>query len=281
VAVVGLTMMIASLASAPARADGSAAGPLAWLAARPELQRFERVAVTAGDPGADSGRARDAAARVLAGARHHVATLLASPAAIADRESRADLCRGFDALAVVKNSTAGDRPALTLTLYNSHGDLVAELAGPGLPAAALTVDARRLSGPVFYEAVGRPDLAKSYRRRHAAKITLLSAGGSVLATGVFLAALEGVAAGSANTIGGVPCAFMNTSNGQTCARAEPSPLPWIVAGVGALAVVTGAAMPSDPLTETEREALLDGGVQISAAPAARGRGGTLVIGGRF
>ena len=118
---VGLTLVVGSLASGRARADAAppSRGPLAWLAAHPELQRFKRIAVTAGDPSADSGRARDAAARVLASAGRDVATLLTGTEAIGDRESRAAVCRGFDALAVVKNSTAGDRPALTLTLYLS------------------------------------------------------------------------------------------------------------------------------------------------------------------
>ena len=45
-----------------------------------------------------------------------------------------------------------------------------------------------LDGADFYEAVDRPDLASSYRRRHAAKLTLLTGGIAVSAVGLLLAA---------------------------------------------------------------------------------------------
>ena len=45
-----------------------------------------------------------------------------------------------------------------------------------------------LDGADFYEAVDRPDLASAYRRRHAAKLTLLIGGIAVSAVGLLLAA---------------------------------------------------------------------------------------------
>jgi hypothetical protein len=78
ISAIGVVIVGASLASRTGFANGAPApdDPVAWLATRAELRPLDRIAVVAGD-GADpeAGWARDAVARVLAGAGHDVATL--------------------------------------------------------------------------------------------------------------------------------------------------------------------------------------------------------------
>ena len=59
-----------------------------------------------------------------------------------------------------------------------------------------------LDGADFYEAVDRPDLDSSYRRRHATKLTLLTGGLAVSAVGLLLA-LQGHSTGDLLLAGGL------------------------------------------------------------------------------
>jgi hypothetical protein len=134
------------------------------------------------------------------------------------------------------------------------------------------------------------------------KIVMLSAGGGVLVAGVALAALDALATAVSNYR---PLAFLapEASSGQMGPQAQTSDWPWMVVGLGAATLMGGAVISSDPLslTDQQRRALYQGaaapppeperaprqdrslgvGLQFSLVPAARGEGGSLILGGRF
>jgi len=232
-----------------------------------------------------------------------------------------------------------------VTLYGPRGDLLAALDGPGLPppawppralaaaaatsatsataapsAAAVAATpsaprltlgpaASRLSGPAFYEAMGRPDLASRYRRRRATKIAVMSAGGGVAVAGVVLTLGDILLTELGNSLRctsvgwGYPFPWLippESTSTPTCQRDEANPWPFLIMiGAGMATTIVGATIEVDPLTPAERRALQPptgatsdeppvrrgeagfGQLQIGAAPTGRGDGGSLFLRGRF
>jgi hypothetical protein len=169
-----------------------------------------------------------------------------------------------------------DGPGVPPPAWPPRADAAAAPA-PSVPQAAPALEAGRLRGAGFYEAMGRPDLASSYRHRRAAKIAVVSAGGGVAVAGIALLLGEIVFTGVDSalrcwTLGSA----LDPSSAPPCPREEISPWPVALVGVGAAVALVGAIIPIDPLTPTERHAL-----QLGVAPAALGDGGSVLLRGRF
>ena len=294
-----------------ARAEGGppAADPVSELAARPELAPLQRIVVISlEDRGPLSAWGREAVVSTLTRAGHEVATLTTETAAGADAVRLQRYCRGFDAVAVVKISTTGDKPTVTVDVYGADGKGIVELRGPVMapppapPTPRLWLVASEMTGPAFYESMGRPDLALSYQHRKTARSVFLGVGAVLVPLGLVLGILDGVATAAGNIVQGSPCVIgaatsTGYGNGQTCPQSEPSSIPWVIAGVGVVSLITGAVLTPDPMTESERRALYDARargdgeaagpgplracIRLDAAPAARGEGGSIFLSGRF
>ncbi|MCA2977394.1 MAG: hypothetical protein INH41_31110 [Myxococcaceae bacterium] len=120
---------------------------------------------------------------------------------------------------------------------------------------------RPIHGVDLYARLNRPDLVAKYESRVVTRVLLLVAGGVSLA-----------AATTALLVGlGDRCAVLDVSSGA-CLRRRTAALP--VAGVlGALglgALIAGFAVPSDPLSQTERRKVIDAyNDALEAAPEQR------------
>ena len=109
-----------------------------------------------------------------------------------------------------------------------------------------------LKGPLFYEVIGRPDLALRYRRRQSTK-TLVRVGGGIT-LGVGLIGVIGEAAAASFTV--LPCALSGSSNQPACASPTSSPVPLALLGLGAAMLIAPSFWSTDPLTEAQKVDLL-------------------------
>jgi hypothetical protein len=129
-------------------------------------------------------------------------------------------------------------------------------------------------GAAFYDAVDRPDLAAIYRSRHRWAIASRVVGGISLGLGAIVWEAAQVAEAEANPL----C--------QTNCGSHRMWVPYTMMAAGAALLVLPVFWSNDPVSDEEkarlaREAGRTMGFNFAAAPAADGRGGTLVLGGRF
>jgi hypothetical protein len=295
-----LLIVVALLASHPAHAESAPddESASAWPADQPAVQSLHRILVISFDNQSRyAGWVRDEVARKLARAGHEVATLANETADRATTAKLADRCRGFDALGIVKISTAGGKQTVVLDLYGPSGQGIVELSGPVLtppapPPFQVTLDPTTMSGPAFYDAMDRHDLSLKYQRNRTAKSVLLGVGGVGVVLGLVLAAFDSAAVAAGNTVEGIVCIGSQPSS-PSCQPAQTSDVPWAIAGVGLVSILVGAIIQTDPLTEPERRTLYEqrvkpapqaegiGDVRIGAAPALHGAGSTLFVSARF
>jgi hypothetical protein len=157
---------------------------------------------------------------------------------------------------------------------------------------------RRLEGADFYATVGRPDLADQYRRRQQNKGVAYGVGGAALGVGVIWGIADLLFSATASVVSVGPCLLSGggssrESSGEEdwCHPHQPSGLPWVTAGLGLGVLVFGAAVPSDPLPESQRRQLMDrhnadlraraGLGALRIAPVLTGDGGGMVLSGSF
>jgi len=105
-----------------------------------------------------------------------------------------------------------------------------------------------LRGATFYEAVERPDLAARYRQLEARRNLVGLLGGAALGAGAVW--------------GGIDLTIAKT---DPRAHHTATPIPWAIAIAGLVAVIVGSALPSEPATEPERQALARDHNQRTAA----------------
>jgi hypothetical protein len=162
---------------------------------------------------------------------------------------------------------------------------------PTSAAPRLLVDPLTIDGAAFYEAVGRPDLASSYRMRHGLSVASWIVGGVSLGVGAFawvlIRTVEAAGTGIFCTVGIV------TETGNPSACQKPDETLWVpdLMMAGGLALIVAPAFWSnDPVSPEEKEELArdivararpERGVMWSFAPAPGGQGGTLSLSGRF
>jgi hypothetical protein len=150
------------------------------------------------------------------------------------------------------------------------------------PAAPrLEIDPMMVKGASFYDVVGRPDLAAQYRTRHGFAVGSRVVGGITLGLGVTAwVAVELVDAFSKSF-----CIFDRTASG--CSQSPPTLIPDIMMATGAVLLLAPAFWSNDPVSEREKKRLARDAesrqfdVSLAAAPSPDGRGGTVVLGGRF
>ena len=173
--------------------------------------------------------------------------------------------------AAVEGSTAGVQP----------------LPGPRSAPPRLTIDPRMIEGALFYDVVGRPDLAAEYRTRHGWAVASRVVGGISLGLGAFTwlsAQLIDVA---------FKAPFCGLQTDPAC-RQGPGTL-WVpdlmMAGGLALLILPGF-WSNDPVSldekadlarkaEARAEATRRFPWHVTAAPTPSGQGGALAFSGRF
>jgi hypothetical protein len=152
---------------------------------------------------------------------------------------------------------------------------------PGARPLRLAVDPRLIEGASFYDAVGRPDLADEYRTRHAFAVASRVVGGISLGLGAIAWAVVKTFYVDVNT---TQCLV---TVGMSCPQQTPTLwVPDIMMAGGLALLVLPALWSNDPVSPAEKDQLAReaGGRlswNVSAAPAADGRGGTFVVGGTF
>ncbi len=113
-------------------------------------------------------------------------------------------------------------------------------------------------------------------------------GGVLLAGGVLVGILDLFATAATNIGNGLGCAGGSSTDCQ--ASSSASAAPWVVALVGLGMLIVPACYSTDPLSPSEKAALLSDpaasapprpSLSLSVAPAPASGGGTLVVGGRF
>jgi len=109
-----------------------------------------------------------------------------------------------------------------------------------------------LKGPLFYEVIGRPDLALRYRRRQSAKTLVRVGGGIALGVGI----LGTIAEAAAASFTAWPCALSGSSNQPACASQSGSPVPLALLGLGVAMLIAPSFWSTDPLTEAQKVDLL-------------------------
>jgi hypothetical protein len=153
--------------------------------------------------------------------------------------------------------------------------------GPGARPLRLAVDPRLIEGASFYDAVGRPDLADEYRTRHAFAVASRVVGGISLGLGAIVWAVAKTFYVDVNT---TQCLV---TVGMSCPQQTPTLwVPDVMMAGGLALLVVPALWTNDPVSAAEKDRLAReaGGRlswNVSAAPAAAGRGGTFVVGGTF
>jgi hypothetical protein len=151
-----------------------------------------------------------------------------------------------------------------------------EASTPGvqrLPAPRPTAaDLLTIRGATFYDVVGRPDLASEYRSRHGWAIASRVVGGISLGIGA-------LAWAGAQAFADPLC------DSPSC---RPKLLvPDLMMAGGAALLILPFLWSNDPVSDEEKARLAHeaenrwAGLSMAAAPAADGRGGTFVVGGRF
>jgi hypothetical protein len=134
-----------------------------------------------------------------------------------------------------------------------------------------------VTGAAFYESVGRPDLATSYRTRFGLKLASRIAGAVAIVSGGLWLVYQRVDEGLANDCGG-------SNSPPVCDRTHWGPDLVMLGGLAAL--IVPAFFDTEPVSAAERARLARGASRdlswsFSAAPAPSGQGGTLLLGGRF
>ena len=177
----------------------------------------------------------------------------------------------------------------------------AEIAPPSPPppvvplGPAAPIDLRGLpllDGPALYRVLGRPDLATRYENRRAAKTALRISGGILLGAGVLVGVVDILVVALDNglrSIGCLPADGTGPIPSSCQTSASVSGIPWLVALGGLGMLVAPAFIATDPLTLTEKRALIDSAtgapsgrpLSLSIAPAPTTGGAQLVVGGRF
>ncbi len=165
---------------------------------------------------------------------------------------------------------------------------------------SLRIDGSRvMRGPyrvypsTLYSLVGRSDLNEALQTRRLTKVIVVASGGLVLAAGM----VWGLAAAARET-----SSCNSPYPPPNCSPAKSyGPFPWIVAGLGGTAMIVGLLLPTDPVSDDEKEQLirdynqrlragmgLAGAVEaarrtvrVSASLPLDGRSGLLVAGFTF
>jgi hypothetical protein len=102
-------------------------------------------------------------------------------------------------------------------------------------------DGMPISDPDFYAAVERPDLAARYRDLQSRKSLWATAGGLLLAVGAIW--------------GGIDLTIVETHAERRSTHRSPTLIPWGIALVGAVGVGVSFALPGQPVSAQERQAL--------------------------
>ena len=319
---VAFTVAALAVVSAAGRAEatgvaGARGSALASaLAASPIVKKISRIAIVlAGERSEAALAARAEVASAFAAAGQQVVVV---EVPVAGEPNKALLSKiltdqSSGGAAVVRISTAGGLGALSVVLYDAEGEPVFDFEGEasvqppppqvsrsdvGQPAAAPSDLALLPSDAVFYNVIGRPDLAARYKHRESVKTTVRFVGGTVLVVGVLWGLLDLWATTTVNTLTAGPCLLTagsgstsSSSSSDVCATQSPSGIPWAVAAVGLGALIIPAFVPSDPLTDAERRALVSGSTdgsvprppvdrfKVGLVPAANGA--AVFLGGRF
>jgi len=108
----------------------------------------------------------------------------------------------------------------------------------------------------FYALIGRPDLSAQIRARRATRIIVTTAGAVAMAIGFTWGVLDGIGTGVDNTLSR-PLSCGTADTRPECAdKAQASPFPWLIGAAGAVTMVTGLVLPTDPVGRDEKEALI-------------------------
>jgi hypothetical protein len=160
---------------------------------------------------------------------------------------------------------------------------------PQVRPPRLMVDPLTIEGASFYDAVGRPDLADSYRARHGWAVASRVVGGLSLGLGM----LTWVAVQA--LVAGVELPVCVAAPDSMACHQGPGTLwvPDIMMAAGLTLLVVPAAWSNDPVSEDEKADLAReaaSGVasaprrvswNVSAAPLPGGQGGAVALSGRF
>jgi hypothetical protein len=162
----------------------------------------------------------------------------------------------------------------------------------------LMVDPLTIEGASFYDAVGRPDLAASYRARHGWAVASRVVGGVSLGLGALAwVAIQTVyVAAAAYTLPFCILTVDSAATTQDCGKSSGPGTLWvpdIMMAAGLTLLVVPALWSNDPVSNAEKEDLArDAGARerraprslswnVSAAPLPGGQGGALSFAGRF
>jgi len=299
---VAAALLVASLGGTARAATDPPLAPTLEVSALRGLRRLALAIDGDETPAALAARAEVEAAFKQTG--HAVTVLPAASVSLPPDRAMLDVAGryGAEALALLEIPPGYGSDAFWLAVYDLSGARVFAYGGripsPVVPLAPVVaapptgaVDLRVLpflEGADFYRAVGRPDLATRYENRRAGK-TALRVGGSVLLVGgVLVGILDLLATAATNVDHGLGCVGGSSADCQ--AQASASPLPWIAALAGLGMLIAPACYSTDPLSASEKAALLSNtttrtaprpSFSLSAAPAPAPGGGTVMIGGRF
>jgi hypothetical protein len=198
-----------------------------------------------------------------------------------------------DALILVHLGSGSDPGRISIAGYDLSGARLfgyeGRLLPPVVPLAPTLPQGSGVSsaaeGPELYRALDRPDLARRYERRRATKTVLHIGGGVLLIGGVVAGIVDVLAVAAENRLQTAGCAF-GFGSGSCQGSAQASSIPWLVAFAGLWVEMTPAFFSTDPLSRSEKDALLKGSVapthpslSFTVAPAAGGA--QLTAGGRF
>jgi hypothetical protein len=172
---------------------------------------------------------------------------------------------------------------------------------PALPTSPLrlTFDPLRVEGAAFYEVVGRPDLAASYRSRRRTKVAVRIAGGVTVGVG-FVALAAGALVGAVAAAPSPFCILLVDTGPRSDDLCTQKPVDDSYLAPGGIVVATGIGLlvaPSfwsnDPVSDVEKATLARQAVarqsrstgpitlNLGVAPTRGAAGGTLMLSGRF
>lgn len=296
-----LTILL--LAGLAAEARAATDPPLAPVLAVSGLRGRRHLALAvSGDQTPTAAAARAEVEAALRDADHDVVVLPAGRVSLPPDRATLEVAARYsaDALVVVQLTPARGPDAIWVAAYDMSGaPLLAyccRVLAPVVPLASVpsspsspapgAIDLRLLAsldGPAFYRALGRPDLARRYEARRAGKVALRVGGGLLLIGGVVVGMFDAFAVGLGNVFN--PSCVPGTGNG--CQNA--SAVPWLVALAGVGMLIAPACYSTDPLTPSEKRALIDSVVaapprpslSLTVAPAPVPGGGALFVAGRF